>query len=289
MSCYLGPLGGLVDLSCPASLSRDTPGGMVYTTKRTVTGRALQFASVSRRAWALGSTNAAPEKLAALEAFASGGMGAGPFVFVPPDAPATNLVTPWDSLLFDAPHQLVNASVTPGWSGAGGRQLVDQDGKPVVVPGVASHHDPAQTGRVFLTTDPIPMPPGGGKVTLSGWAAQQGGAGVARLWAIAVDADGNNGANIAYTPSGGAALTRVSVTFDAPAGVPAIRVIGDGTGGMFAGVQVTWTDQVYPYVAGRGCTSAVLQTTGWDTILAVTGDPNWGRYDQANYVVAEAG
>lgn len=279
MSCYMGPIGGLVSLSCPAKLSRDTPGGMVYTTKRTVTGRALQYASVSRRAWAVGTTNAKPEDLAALEAFASGGMGAGPFVFVPPDAVATNLVTPWDSLLSAAPHQLVR-SVPTGWQGMGGRVMPDG----ATVPGALVRTATAATSPIYMTGK-IPLPPGGGTVTVSAWIA---------------GTDGNPAILYGYSEELGRPLAssppvdspqpqRVSATFDAPDDATYFQVTGIGSGSLYAGICATWTDRAYPYSPGRGCDSAVLQTTGWDTVLAVAGDPNWGRYDQANYVVLEAG
>lgn len=285
MSTWFGNLGALHDITCPAKQSRT--GGINHTTWELAAGGRHAQVNVARRAWALDTTGAVtPEALAALEAHFYGAFGPGPFHFVPPDAVATNLVTPWDSLMgSSAPLAFANPANSAWYAGAGGATMPDG----TIVPGSLQRIAvPPSPQRIRLTDKPIPCPPGGGKMTISGWIAGTPGNAAHFLpgWAD------SNGTVVAYgTSTPGVTSTvpqRVSVTVDT-GNYPGLHLYGESYAILMAGIAVTWTDEVYPFAVGRGCASAVVEPASLDTVLAVAGTKGWGRYDTSSYQVTEIG
>ena len=124
MSVYLGSLGRLVELKCPASQSVSIDDG--YSFETTLEGRVkAQARTVRPRQWSVDIGAATPAELADLLAFAGGEWGNGPFVWVSTDAPVTNLLTPEVSLC--GPQAVFSSSVSRSgpmalgdgqWSGA---------------------------------------------------------------------------------------------------------------------------------------------------------------------------
>lgn len=282
---WFGNLGDLHKLRGTAKQTRT--GGIVHNTWELAAGGRHAQVGVTRRIWALESSGAVtPQDLSAIESHYYGAFGPGPFYYVAPDAVGTNLVTPWDSLMGSASHAL--ASPAPShYSATGGQTMPDG----TVVPGGIVRVDvPDPPQRVGLTSTPIPCPPGGGKVTISAWVSADPSTDGAHLivwWADSTGAPTEGGpSSVAVT---GTEMQRVSLTFQTDGTKPGFFIYGESYALAYAGVAATWTDDVYPYVVGRGCDSAVLEPASLDTVLAVAGTKGWGRYDTSSYQVREVG
>lgn len=271
MSVYLGTLGRLVELKCPADQA--TPADDVFTFTRTLEGRVkAQARPLSRRQWSVraGKTST-PKEVGALAAFAAGEWGRGPFIWVSADAPVTNLLTPEQSLC--DPSTLFSAGVTAtgplslgvdGWAGR-------------------SFTNPAPVTPFYFGSEAAPVVPGQ-LVTASAWVVGAG-SGVRVRW---VDSAGVFISTSSSAGSGGAGVAkRVSVTAMPPANAAGAQVQATNAS-QAARPALTWTDTLFEWSDGQGCPKAVISGLDRQLVLALR-DPNYGRYADASFTITEVG
>lgn len=265
---YLGSLGRMVGIKCPAS--QNVQSEERYTPSVTLEGRRkMQVRPVGRRTWSLQTSDATtPAEHSLLSQFVNGAWGNGPFVFVSADAPHTNLLTPaaasCDPALITAPASISN-------------------GGPVEFePGLWS-------GRSYFNTSPtlsvafrgkVPVLPGV-KVTGSAYVR---GAGI-RLYVSFWDSAGANLGAYASAGTGTAsAWTRLLVTRTPPANAVHAEIYATGAGRSVA-PALTWTDTVQSWSDGQGCEKAVVTGMSRDQVLAVVGH----TYSNVSFTVQEVG
>lgn len=272
MTSWIGQPGAMIRLSCPTSITRT--GGYAYLTADTVDGgRRAQRVSTLRE-WAIDISTAAPQEHAVIEQISAGATDAASAVWVAPDAPGANLLTPADAILRIAPR------TEYGWATGGGRTLPDG----TWVGGVLAASSGAATGPALMGSTIAPVVPGV-PVTGSAWVAN------ADSYVRLSLRDVTNTEVVAARSNGaaGTGVQRLGVTIPAsaiPSSVVGAWLTVEGGARFAAGPAVTWTDKVYPWAAGRGCAAAVVSASGeFETVLAVVGNPNWGRYDSAKSIV----
>lgn len=272
MSSWLGQPGAMIPMSCPATMTRT--GGASYLTVDTVDGGRRAQKVTRLRQWALDMALATPHDNAVIEQISAGATDAAAAVWVAPDAPFANLLTPADSILAITPRDQY------GWATSGGRTLPDG----TWVGGVLVAASGAATGPALMGATITPVVPGV-PVTGSAWVANPDSY-------VRISLRDAAGTEVIGARSNGAVgndVQRLAVTIPAtsiPATVVGAWLTVEGAARFAAGPAITWTETVYPWTAGRGCPAAVVSSAGdFDTILAVLGTPVWGRYDTAKSVV----
>lgn len=276
MSIYLGGLGRMVALKCPATQQQSL--GDRFSFEPTLEGRIkAQALPAQRRSWALATSDATtPAQQATLLSFINGEWGPGPFVFVSTDAPTENLLSPAAAACREFGPAVSN--VRPGgpvllgpedWAGSS----------------VASHDitNPTNGREIILGTDYVPVLQGQ-QVTASAWV--RGAAAKVRLYWY----DATLGSPIASAVSvmtGTTGWSRVWVTGVPPANAVACRM------SSFEAEQatrpaITWTDQPFEWAAGGGCSKAVIHGASKNLVMA-SRDPRGGRYANLSYTITEVG
>lgn len=271
MSSYLGQLGRLVKLKCPASQSIDTAERYSYS--QTLEGRVkAQVRPLSRRSWGVNVSTATPAEVGTLMAFAQGEWGNGPFVWVAEGAAVTNMLTPAVASCGPAA-----ASYSAGASVVG----------PLALP------DGSWAGRSLLNSTPssalyfgpptVPVIPGR-LVTASAYLVGAGAkCGVQFYTAAGVYI---SSASSAQAGVAGVA-TRLFITATVPATAASCIVYGTlSTQG--ARPALTWTPQVMEWGEGQGCDKALISPPSRSLVLALD-DPRGGRYTDASFTVQEVG
>ena len=261
---YFGELGRLVPLRC-ASAER-VQASARYVPSVTVEGRRrVQVVPASPRAWDVSWGLARPGEAAALEAFANGAWGSGPWHWVSVQAHRGNLLTP-------AEADLVEWTARAALSAGG--PVRDADGE--------------WAARSLLFSQS------------SGWTSIFTGlpvvAGVPVTWSCDVTGSSPR-ITMTFHDSAGAVVTeltgtgagsgmqRVSVTGTPPASAVAARV------GVRAGVsrltrpQVSWTAHAVPWSRGHGCRAAVVD--GFTDDLMLMADARVGAYTAHSFSIME--
>lgn len=271
MSIYLGTLGRMVELKCPAMQQVNTADGFSF--EETLEGRVkAQPRPIQRRTWSLGTSDATtPSEHAAVQSFINGAWGPGPFIFVSADAPVTNLLTPTAAASmenFGVTNILYTGPVNLGALGWEGRSI--------------SLDDPAGTGAVF-GVDAIPLPPDG---VVTGSAYVKGAAASVRLYWY--DSEGAflsfNG--IADVDTAGQ-FVRLSITRTAPAGAASVRLVANGIN-TATRPAITWGATLYDWAAGEGCPKAVIHAMSKSLVMA-SRDSRGGRFANLSYTITEVG
>lgn len=265
---YLGSLGRMIGIKCPASQNVQAEERHSFST--TLEGRRkAQVRQAGRRTWSLQTSDATtPAEHSVLAQFADGAWGPGPFVFVSADAPHTNMMTPAASMCI--PVDPLQAQVF-----AGG---------PVELPGVGwvprSYLSGSPTTFIF-GREIYPVDPGGGPVTAQVFV--QGENSRARLnW---YDAQKNYLGSTASTVSGSnLGFTRSWVTAVPPAGAAGVGV-GALTSIAVAAPSLTWGSGRYEWSVGAGCLESVVHGVNNDQVLAVPGH----TFSNAGFTVTEVG
>ncbi|NQD40507.1 hypothetical protein [Glutamicibacter halophytocola] len=264
---YLGTLGRMIGIKCPAS--QNTSSEERFTFTRTLEGkRKAQTRPVSRRTWSLQTSQAAtPTEHSLLTQFAEGAWGYGPFIFVSAEAPHTNLLSPnWS--MCDPSIPSASSVVSAG---------------PVEVePGLVMARSYLNTddGYVVLIPDKVPVLPGV-KVTGSAYVLGSG----MRAQIIFRDTEGALVQSYSSVASGASgAWQRLSVTQTPPAGAAYVQIAITGDG-RSAGPVVTWTDTVQRWSAGNGCYEAVADSVSSDLTRAVVGT----TYSSVSFTISEVG
>lgn len=272
---YLGTLGRMVALKCPAQQQVSADDRYVFDT--TLEGkRKAHVRPVGRRTWSLQTSEATtPADQAAILSFVEGQWGAGPFYFVSADAPVTNLLTPAASLCQEWGPKVSNLRDggpvdlgSEGWSGAS----ITSDAPTVFGNGQ----------EIILGLDPVPVR-AGDTITASVWARRSGGSGRLRVYWYGP----NSLVPISVTTSAtvaGDQWTRLEVSATAPAGAVGCRLIGYELS-QVTRPAVTWGSGVLPWAVGEGCPRAVLHAASRSLVMAVRGS----TYASVGYTITEVG
>lgn len=270
MGAWIGTLGRLMKLDGVSAQQVEHWDGTSF--KRTLEGKMVAQVKAKRgREWKLSIGVGTPATLAAIQALQSGEWGNGPFVFVPPLAPVTNMLAPEVSTC--GPLAVISTSVSvvgplslPDGSVAG-RSLFNS------TPASAMYFGPAT----------VPVLPNT-KVTASAYLA---GAGCK----VAVNFYTAAGAYISGASSSASGVagvaTRLSVTATTPATAASCAIYGSNTTNG-ARPALTWTDELFDWGIGAGCDKAVPYGFSTSLILALK-EKNYGRYSSLGFNVQEVG
>lgn len=270
MTVYLGTLGRMIPIYSTPSAQLDAEERYSFST--TLEGRRkAQARPIGRRTWGLSAQFADPSEHSALSAFANGAWGIGPFIFVPVDAPHTNLLTPAASTCMETTFSTAKPGgpVNLGADGWAASSLTT----PIEDPNGMYFGDASEL---------IPVTPGQ-PVTGSAWV-QGIGARVRLNW---YDMNGNYLSSfVASTSTATSTMSRLSVVGTPPSGAAACRLLIVGPAGMRATrPAVTWSNGVQPWSDGQGCKKAVVSTFSRDQVLAVIGN----TYSNVSFTVTEVG
>ena len=273
MTVYLGALGRLVELW-------STPAAQVslaerYTFTTTLEGRVkAQSVPSARRSWSLNAEGASPREQAALQEFATGVWGRGPFVFVSADAPVVNLLSPAESSL----DPLVLAD-----SPSGGVAL---DSPPMLTPdGWAARSLLKREGVFARIATQVPVIPGM-PVTGSAYMRSAQSEAFVRLQFIRAD-----GSEISRHDSATAvtSVERRAVTATVPYGAVWVNLWVTGNVLQVARPAITWTSEPFEYGDGQGCKKAVVHSASRDLRVASSRQAHTGRWSDLSFTVQEVG
>lgn len=264
----IGRLGALVEVySTPdghsvsqerASSARTTLGGR----------KVVSLAARGHRTWSFSGSAGKPLELAALQGFARGDFGAGPFWWVDPWAAQTNVLDPRD------------AAIEVPW---GSTTLAG----PVALPDgpVVARHVRTGASIASWATSPhggfsrAPVVPGQ-VVTVSAWvdsAAQS----LRYVFQDAAEAAVGSTSAVSGTRAG---WHRVSASVTVPDGAASVVIGQSGMGGL-AAPAVTWTSELREYGAGAGARNVVV--TGYSESVRVA--RLGSMYADQSYQIMEVG
>lgn len=265
---YLGTLGRMIGIKCPASLSVSSEDRFSF--KTTLEGkRKARARPVGRREWDLQTSDATtPEQVAVLQQFANGAWGPGPFVFVAPDAPYTNLLTPEASTCSERNIAYV---------------LFEQGGPWQVSPGV-------WVPNSYVSADPSNFMPLGDRYypcipgeDITGSAVLLGEG--SKIGLFFWDANDELISGTYSSESGSAAMAkRLSISMKVPANAVRCGLTASGTS-RGASPAITWTSKVQPWSDGQGCLKAVVSASSRSLVQTGVG----GTYSALSYTVTEVG
>ena len=270
---YFGAKGRLIGVKCP-SVQRDTDGERYqFTTTLEGKRKAQVLPGDHRRVWDLGLGNVTtPDQFAVLRDIARGAWGRGPFVFVPADAPNTNMLAPGV------------ASCDP----AAGLSPVNEPAGPMLTPDGWAPRSLARVdppGYVHFGGDGItgasPVLPKQ-TVTASAYVEGEGAAAQVAWW----DAEGRylSATTSSVTAPAGLAVVRSHVTATAPVGAvwASVRAVNAVRGTRPA---LSWTDQLVPFADGRLAQKVVVDQVSSDLVHTLPGR----TYQSLSFTVTEVG
>lgn len=269
---YFGAKGRLIGVMCPSVQRVDDGDRYQFTTTLEGKRKAQVLPGAHRRVWDLGLGNVTtPDQVAVLQDIARGAWGDGPFVFVPADAPNTNMLPPGVSSC-DPNAGLSPVNVVDG-------PLLTPDGwaprslSPVSPPGYVHFG----SERIAGATPVLP----GQAVTASAYV--EGAGAYARvLWR---DADFNYLSNVSSTVRAGRGeVIRSHVTATAPPGavwasVQALNAV------RAARPSLTWGDRLLPFSDGRLARNVVVDQVSSDLVHTLPGR----TYQNLSFTVTEVG
>lgn len=261
---YLGSLGRMIGIKCPASQNVSTEER--YSFRRTLEGRVkAQPKPIGRRTWSLQTSDATtPQEHSLLSQFANGAWGPGPFVFVSADAAHTNLLSP------------EAANLDPEYS-------VQTQGGPVQLP------DGSWAPRSFLgsgtenltfTSQRSPLPPSG-QISAGVWV--QGAGAVVRLNWYDKDLAFLGGTSSTVASTGG--WTWSTITATPIANAAGVIVSADKASRATMPVLVWGSTKPTVWSDGQGCPKAVVSSMSRDQVLAAPGN----TYSNVSFTVTEVG
>lgn len=268
MTIYLGQLGRLIKLWTTPSAQVETED--YYSFQVTLEGnRIAQRRPTGRRAWSVSAEYSTPYDTGVLDDFVSGAWGPGPFVFIPVDAPVTNMMDPRA------------ASCDP----LGGMQSTDVSAGPMLTPDGWAPRSLSPSGgssEVWFGTERVPVidrEP----ITVSAYVIGAGAA-VRVVW---YDANGGglggNTSNVTAT-AGTAVRSWLTVTPPAAAASLRVRAVNVARGSRPA---VTRGTHLHPWSNGRGCPKAVVHAPSSETKFIGTGVGR--QFENNSYTVTEVG
>lgn len=270
MSAYLGTLGRLIPIySNPSMKVSGIPARSFQTT---LEGRVkAQVRPVGRRVWSLSAAYASPGELAALLDFANGVWGNGPFVWVPPTAPAINLLAPEVAscglaTVMRPEVTVIGPLLLPDGSWAG-RSLANSN---------------TALGMYFGPST-VPVIPGM-QVTASAYLVGAGSRCVVQFFNAAgvfISSASSAASGVAGT------ATRLAVTATVPALAVACAVIGSSAT-QGARPALTWTDHANEWGPGEGCDKAIVEAVD-RTALTGSTDVRGRRDSNISFTIREVG
>lgn len=267
---YLGSLGRMIGIKCPAS--QNVQSEERYTPSVTLEGRRkAQVRPVGRRTWSLQTSDATtPAEHSLLSQFANGAWGNGPFRFISADASVTNLLTP--AAADSMPGEYV---LTSG--------LTITEGAPMLTPdGWASRSFIKSTNNgLFFGKDMLPVLPGV-PVTVSAYVRGSGGA-VNLVWYNS--AGSQISVHYGGVTAGATNVVRSWLTETPPSNAVSFRFQANGKTEQVCRPAATWSDKLLPYGDGQGCVKAVVSSMSRDQVLAVPGS----TYSNVSFTVMEVG
>ena len=270
MSIYLGQLGRMIEIKCPAS--QQVSSAERFTFQQTLEGRVkAQARPIGRRVWGLSSSAAmTPADQATILSFVNGEWGNGPFVFVSADAPVTNLLSP--AAASCDPSTIANSGVTAagplstadGWAGR-------------------SFFNPNPGANMYFGSTLTPVIPGI-PVTGSAYVVGDGAK-------VSIQFLDSTGAIISATPSPGSGVAgstkRLNSTATPPPNAASARLFTTGSS-QAARPAITWTSVPFEWAAGEGCPKSVVHAASKDLTLA-SREVRGGRFASINYTITEVG
>lgn len=268
---YLGTLGRMVPIKCPTT-QRVAPADR-YSFNTTLGGAVkAQAGPVGRRTWGIGlGPLSTPSDVGALMDFANGAWGAGPFWFVPADAPVVNMLSPGAASC--APDSVI---VSDGAELLGTPPMHLDDDR---VAARSVWKTPTGTATFGPPVPVLPTKP----VTGSAWVLGQGS-----VQLRFVDSAGQHITTATSAQPGSTTPHRLAVTATAPATAAAVQLVITGPITQAARPALTWTDQAYEWGDGQGCPQAVVHEVGRDLVKAWD-DPRTGRWSELSFTVQEVG
>lgn len=271
---YLGTLGRMVELKCPASQQLAADGEPSF--KTTLEGRRIAQVPPSRgrRAWQNQLSDAStPDQVGAVMSFINREWGPGPFVFVSADAPVTNMLTP-----AAASCDPSEVSVSGGASVLATPPMLTPDGW------AGRSFMKNAAGLLFHGLGFVPVLPGVG-VTASAYVLGAGGA-VRIAWYDAAGAGVGSVTSTVVSTAG--QVVRSFVSAVPPAGAVSCRVSVNAAATQTCRPALTWSDTLLPWADGQGCLKAVIHGASRNLIMA-SRDPRGGRYSNLSFTVSEVG
>lgn len=272
MSIFLGQLGRLVELKCPAD--QQVAAEDRFTFQTTLEGRVKsQARPVGRRSWSLSTSDATtPAEQAGLLSFAGGEWGPGPFVFVSADAPVTNMLSPAASLCdpLEVPIGRALITATPPM------QLPDGSwaGRSIL----------KATGRLYIGAEATPVLPGR-EVTVSAVVKGVGAAVIINWRDIAGNSIASTASKVEAT---GSSPVRSWITAAPPENATSCRIAVNDATTQACHPAITWTGEPFDWAAGEGCPKSVIHSMSKNLTLA-SADPRGGRYASLSFTVTEVG
>ena len=269
MPVYIGSLGRMVKLPYVGSQQVQTEER--YNFSSTLEGkRKAQVKPKGPRTWALSADHFRPNEHSLLSQFANGAWGPGPFVFLPADAPVSNVLTP------DAgdckPGEYV---LTSGMSVTGTPPMLTPDGW------AASSFLKTTTNGLYLGVDLVPLL-AGQPVTVAAYVRGSGGA--VGVW-FYDSAGGFISSQNSSVTAGSTNVVRSWLTVTPPVGAVSLRASVTSQVSQVAWPTVTWTDKLMPHGDGQGCPKAVVTGYSRDQVLSVAGH----TYSNVSFTVQEVG
>lgn len=268
MTIYLGELGRLIELWSTPSAQVQTED--YYSVQTTVEGvRRAQRKPVSRRTWSVSAAYSTPADTAVLDDFASGAWGPGPFLFVPADAPTSNMLTPQA------------ASTDP----VAGMRVSDVPDGPLLTPDGWAPRSIRATepdAGLWFGNDFVPVVDRK-PVTVSAYL-RGAGAAVRTFW---YDANGSGlGTNTSSITATAGTVVRSWMTVTPPVGAASLRVRAiNATQGTRP--AATWGTDLYPWSDGRGCLKAIVNGVSRESLIAGQGIGR--QFENISYTVTEVG
>lgn len=276
---YLGTLGRMVGLKCPASQQVAVDERVTF--ESTLGGRKVgQIAPGNpKRVWQNQLSDAStPAQVGAVMAFINGEWGNGPFIYVSADAPGSNLLTP--AVASCGPGERAALNVT-----ASGPMLTPDGwaGRSYMPPTGANLFFGAQEAGAIVPGQRVPVIPGD-MVTGSAYVLGAG-AHCRVLFYDAADTFISQFNSTVLATAG--AVVRSWVAALAPANAVAVRVLAVSST-QATRPAVTWSAGLLEWGAGQGCMKAVPHGASSDLIMA-SRDPRGGRYSNLGFTITEVG
>lgn len=278
MSVYLGQLGRMAELKCPASQQVQAEDLISFGTTLGGRRKAQVVPGSPSRMWSAQLSDAStPDQVGAVMSFINGEWGNGPFIWVSADAPVTNMLSPRVSACDPAEKWGVVGMGAPLLVGGAwaGRSYV-ANGSPNIFFGTQAPGASAPGERVPV----IPGQPVTGSVHLVGAGAY---CRVAFYTAADVLISQFNSTVLGNAGT----ATRSWVTALAPANAVSCRVLAIGAT-QAARPALTWSDTLLPWADGQGCPKAVIHGASRDLVMA-SRDPRGGRYANLSFTITEVG
>lgn len=270
MSAWIGPLGSLIEFKCPSAVESSSEDSHVYFRSLGGDVAVTRLGDGTRpRVWDVSVDAARPDHVAALQGLASGAWGPGPFLFIPPGAPAVNMLGKRSALSLETP---------------GSGYVLDVGGAPVLTTeGYAGANYATTTSTpALMSLGDAPVLPGQ-QVTGKAWVQALTGTS-ASLRLVFYTAGGAQLLSSPIVTSTDPAGTYLSVTDIAPEGAAYARL--SASGAIITHPQVTWTAGPRTWSPSAASLTTVV-TPVTESVRRATGVPGQETITDHRFTVTE--